>query len=142
MIYVLDASVAAKWVLPPHGEELVDKALEVQRKFSLQEIRFVVPDLFWPEFGNILWKAVRQGRMTRSSATDALFELREQKLKTIDSPMLIQAAFEIAVAFERTVYDAMYVALAVMLNAPLLTADQKLANSLALHFPVRWLGEL
>ena len=49
-------------------------------------------------------------------------------------------AFVIASAFDRSVYDGMYVALAVATNTPLLTADERLANALAARFPVRWLG--
>ena len=33
-----------------------------------------------------------------------------------------------------------YVALAITSGRPLLTADEKLANALAAHFPIRWLG--
>ena len=35
-------------------------------------IELTVPDLFWAEFGNILWKAVRTGRLSEKSATEAL----------------------------------------------------------------------
>ena len=45
-----------------------------------------------------------------------------------------------ALSFQRTVYDAIYVALAITSGRPLLTADEKLANALAAHFPIRWLG--
>jgi predicted nucleic acid-binding protein len=55
---------------------------------------------------------------------------------------LIDSAFQIATAFERTVYDCLYVALAVHSNAQLITADERLANSLAAQFPVKWLGAI
>jgi predicted nucleic acid-binding protein len=45
-------------------------------------------------------------------------------------------------AYERTVYDCLYVVLAVHSKAQLITADERLANSLAAHFPVKWLGAL
>jgi predicted nucleic acid-binding protein len=55
---------------------------------------------------------------------------------------LLRDAFAISAASGRTVYDAMYVALAVISNAPLVTADERLANALAARYPVRWLGSL
>jgi predicted nucleic acid-binding protein len=58
----------------------------------------------------------------------------------VPSLTLIEKAFEIATACGRTVYDSLYVALAVHSKAPLVTADEKLANALAARFPVKWLG--
>jgi predicted nucleic acid-binding protein len=55
---------------------------------------------------------------------------------------LLKDAFAISAASGRTVYDAMYVALAIVSNAPLVTADERLANALAARYPVRWLGSL
>jgi len=65
---VLDASVAVKWVLPPANEDLVPEAVDLLRRYAQQEVRFVVPDIFWAEFGNVAWKAVRQGRWTVGEA--------------------------------------------------------------------------
>ena len=64
---VLDASVAAKWFLPASGETLTEEALRLLEGYVKGDTRFLVPDLFWPEFGNILWKAVRLGRISRES---------------------------------------------------------------------------
>ena len=55
---------------------------------------------------------------------------------------LLRDALTIALAFDRSVYDAVYVALAMVSNAPLLTADERLANALGVRFPIRWLGAL
>jgi predicted nucleic acid-binding protein len=38
------------------------------------------------------------------------------------------------------VYDCLYVALALRLKGQLVTADERLANALAAHLPVKWLG--
>jgi len=47
-----------------------------------------------------------------------------------------------AVLHGRSVYDSIYVVLAVEAEAQLVTADEKLANALAGHFPVKWLGAI
>jgi predicted nucleic acid-binding protein len=139
---VLDASVAAKWFLPGAGETLTAEAAGVLEAYAAGRLRLLVPDLFWPETGNILWKAVRQGRISRTSAEQAIVTLQDRKLVTAPTAPLLQDAFAIAAAFERTVYDCIYVALAVHANLPLVTADERLANALAARFPIRWLGAL
>jgi predicted nucleic acid-binding protein len=140
--YVLDASVAAKWFLPPARETLVAEALRLLDGYAGGSLRLLVPDLFWPEFGNILWKAVRGGRISRESAEEAIAALGQRKIPTVSSASLLNNAFTIAAAFNRTVCDGTYVALAVASNAPLVTADERLANALAARFPIRWLGAL
>jgi len=141
-LFVIDASVAAKWFLPAANEPLTDEALELLKQYANGRVRFVVPDLFWAEFANLLWKAVRHGRCTRRSAESAIAALKNRRLTTVPSQALVEQAFGIAVAFERTVYDSLYVALAVDLRGHLITADERLANALAAHLPVKWLGAL
>ena len=138
--YVLDASVAAKWFLPQTGETLVEESLEVLDSYAKGRTTLLVPDLFWPEFGNVLWKAVRSGRMSKESAEEAVLTITSQKLPTASSLPLLSDAFGIAVSFQRTVYDSIYIALAIASGRPLLTADERLANALAAYFPIRWLG--
>ena len=139
---VLDASVAAKWFLPPAHETLTKEALRLLEEYANGHTRFLVPDLFWPEFGNILWKAVRLGRISRHSAEAALVAIEERKLPTTPTSALLKEAFAIATTFDRTVYDCIYVALSVASNAPLVTADERMVNALGARFPVRWLGSL
>jgi predicted nucleic acid-binding protein len=139
---VLDASVAAKWFLPPTHETLTAEALWLLEEYANGHTRFLVPDLFWPEVGNILWKAVRLGRISRQSAEAAVVALEERKIPATPSSKLLQDAFAIAATFDRTVYDCIYVALSMASNAPLVTADERLVNALAARFPVRWLGSL
>ena len=112
------------------------------RQYAVGEIRFLVPDLFWAELGNLLWKAVRQRRWTQTSAEAALTALQERKLPTLSSAVLLDLAFRIAIAFDRTVYDSLYIALAVHSKTHLVTADQRLANAVAAEMPVKWLGAL
>lgn len=141
-LLVVDASVAGKWCLPPKDEPLSHEAAGLLRRYSAGEIRFVVPDLFWAELANLLWKAVRHGRCTKAAAGAALHTLQERKLPTVSAADLLGTAFAIACSFDRTVYDSLYVALAVHSKAQFVTADERLANALAAHLPVKWLGAL
>jgi predicted nucleic acid-binding protein len=140
--YVVDASVAAKWILPASGETLTREAVELLKSYAVGEVRFIVPDLFWAELANILWKAVRQARLRASLAESGLHAMRDRNFPTISSHTLLVEAFAIATAFDRTVFDALYVALAVDSKSQLVTADERLANALAAHLPVKWLGSL
>lgn len=141
-LYVVDSSVAAKWFLPAKGEPLTDEALDLLRRYTKGQVRFIVPDLFWAEFTNILWKVARQGRWTKAAAGAAIGAMKEWNLPTVPSLPLLEDAFTIASAFDRTVYDCLYVALAVNSNAQLVTADERLAHALAAHLPVKWLGSI
>jgi predicted nucleic acid-binding protein len=141
-LYVVDASVALKWLLPAHSEPLVGPAARLLLRYTRREVDILVPDLFWAEVGNALWNAVRRSRSTRAAAAAAIRTLREYNLPTASSFSLVEPAFEIAVVFDRTVYDCIYVALARESGGELLTADERLANSLAAYQPVKWLGAL
>ena len=103
--YVLDASVAAKWFLPPAHETLVPEAQRLLGDYAEGKLRFLVPDLFWPEFGNILWKATRQGRISQKSAEDAIAALEKPGIPTTSGLPLLREAYLLAAAFERTVGD-------------------------------------
>jgi predicted nucleic acid-binding protein len=140
--YVADASVAAKWVLPGSDEPLRDEALHLLSQWAAGNCLLTVPDIFWSESANILWKAIRRGRCGEETARESLAALRDLEIPTVPAFALMDSAFEIAISHARTVYDAVYVALAVKSQAQLVTADEKLANALAAHLPVKWLAAI
>ena len=61
---VMDVSVGVKWFLLGN-EPYKDEAINLLRQAAIAEVKFLVPDLFWAEIGNVLWKAVRKRRCTR-----------------------------------------------------------------------------
>ena len=138
--YVLDASVAAKWFLRA-GEPLAAEALQLLKSYRAGQTDFLVPDLFFAEFANILWKAQLRGRCDATLADSAIRELISIGFPAFPSVSLIEAAVQIARAYQRTVYDCIYVALAVETKSDMVTGDQRLANSLP-GLPVVWLGLL
>jgi len=138
--FVLDASVAAKWMLPAKSELLRAEAFRLLDAYEAAEVSLLVPDIFWSECGNIVWKAVRQGRLPRTDAESAIQLLSNRRIPTISCSQLLPEALAIALNFSRSVYDSLYVSLAVQSKNELITADEKLANAMAAQFPVKWLG--
>jgi predicted nucleic acid-binding protein len=137
---VVDASVAVKWLPPFDKEALASQAQALLQRWERGELELMTPDLIWPEIANVFWKSVRQKRCTVSEAEAALAAMHEQNLLTFPSATLIDLAFRIAMQYERTAYDSLYIALAVTSNCQLVTADEKLANAVAAYLPVKWLG--
>jgi predicted nucleic acid-binding protein len=140
--FVLDASVAAKWMLPAKNELLRPEAYRLLDDFAAGTVKLVVPDIFWAECGSIVWKAVRQQRFSRANAESAIALMLSREIPTVPSAKLLDDALGIAFDNDRTVYDSLYVALALQSKIPLITADERLANALAARYPVKWLGAL
>ena len=138
--WVVDASVAIKWCLPSHDEEFVPQAVQLLSSYSRGLSQFIVPDLFWPELANSLWKAVWKQRIDRPWAEKAYAKVADLEIPTAASFNFVREAMGLALANHRTVYDSLYVALAVQSQSELITADERLANALAARFPVKWLG--
>ena len=125
---VVDASVGIKLFLV---EELSDRA---DRLFShlagYRSARFYVPDLFYAECANILWKYVRRFGYPADNARQDVADLRGLALLTVSTSDLLEPALELALAYDITAYDACYAALARKLELPLVTADTSLARKL------------
>jgi predicted nucleic acid-binding protein len=137
---VVDASVAMKL--------FVAEALSAQADglFNLLAAdppgRLYVPDLFFIECANVLWKHVRRFGYPVKSARQDLRDLRALALHSEPIADLLEDALELACTHEITAYDACYVALARQLGVPLITADQALTRKLAgLPYDIRWLGD-
>ena len=139
---VVDASVAAKWLLPSANEPFSQKALRLLYSYVNRGIEILIPDLFWAEIGNVLWKAARAGRCTVEQAQIGLDKVIVQKFLTISSRSLLYSAFDIASASGCAIYDCLYIALAEASRAEFLTADEKLVNAVGARYPIKWLGAM
>lgn len=134
--YVIDANVVAKWFVP---EPLSDEAV---RLINDQD-ELAVPDLLWPEIGSVLWKKCRLGQLTAREAARILAALGELPLAVFPSRGVVEAAVEIALATGRSVYDSVYLALAVALECQLVTADERMVNALSatpFATTMKWIG--
>ncbi|MFZ0136756.1 MAG: type II toxin-antitoxin system VapC family toxin [Candidatus Sulfotelmatobacter sp.] len=137
---VLDASVALKWAIPSAQETLTTESLQLLQRYAAGEINFIVPDVFWAEIGNVMWKGVRQRRWPQTVAENAASAIRKRDFFTVTSLELLPEALRIAFAHDRSVYDCLYIALAIQFKIEMITADERLANAMAARLPVKWLG--
>ncbi|PHM09352.1 type II toxin-antitoxin system VapC family toxin [Nostoc sp. 'Peltigera malacea cyanobiont' DB3992] len=121
--YVLDASIAIKWFIP---EVYSDAA----RRLVASNHTFLVPDFFFPEVGNVLWKRVRRGEDTAENARQILADLNAVPIEVYLSQPLMPLALDIALQTDRAVYDSLYLALAITQQCQMVTADEKFYNAL------------
>lgn len=121
---VVDASVAIKWYIPEAGSAAAVMVLE-------GEAALHAPDLLVAELGNILWKKVRRGELAADEAEEIADRFVAACPVTLrPSSPLLRPALELATAFDRTVYDSLYLAVALAEDAVLITADEHLYNAL------------
>lgn len=120
---VVDASVAAKWFLPEPNAAAALRLLDGRH-------RLAAPDLIRAEFGNIVWKLHAHGALDTNEASEMIEHFLSMPLEIHDSTYLLAPAQEIAIATKRTVYDSLYLALAVELGGTVVTADERWGNIL------------
>jgi predicted nucleic acid-binding protein len=112
-----------KWFVP---EVLSERAVRLlDGNFEL-----LAPDLVVPECGNVVWKKISRNELNADEGRAILQALGRAPIRIVGSATLIEAALEIAIGMRRTVYDGLFVALAVSRGCALVTADDRLAGTL------------
>jgi predicted nucleic acid-binding protein len=138
---IVDASVGIKLFLIEDLSDVADRLFD-QLTQDLPA-RFFVPDLFFIECANILWKYVRRFDYPPGKAYQDVADLAALALATVSTADLLQPALELALTYDITAYDATYAALAQRLALPLITADTALVRKLqGSNVIVRTLEEL
>ena len=123
---MIDASVVIKWFVPEvHGD--------AARRWLDSPHEYVAPDLLFPEAGNAIWKKVRRGELTVEEGRRLAVDLSSVAVESISMRDLLPDAHALALSSGLTVYDAMYVALAVRLKTQVITADDRLTRALAAY---------
>ena len=117
---VLDCSVAVAWLLEDEGSPAAEAVLD-----RVVTSGAVAPALWWAELRNVLVMNERRGRMTVAGTTIALAEIGALGVRLDYSP---ESALVLRLARDHslTVYDSLYLELAIRERRPLATLDQKL----------------
>lgn len=122
-LYVVDSSVVIKWFTQEVNSA---EAVRLQpRGFSLH-----APDFLDVELAAIVWKKMRRDGLPRADADFIIAQLPTLRITRYPTTPLVGPAFDIADRTNRTVYDCLYLALAVQLGGVMVTGDDKLANAL------------
>lgn len=134
-ILVIDTSVVIKWY---SDEENSDKALALQTALSAGAIIGVAPELQLYEFSNVM--RYKKNREYTRAAVDAFIKSGIQF--HITNQEILSASVELAYKHEISVYDASFLALAIHMNATLITADKKMYDKIQDNINVILLAEL
>jgi predicted nucleic acid-binding protein len=121
VIVVVDASVAAKWFV-------AEKHSETAALLLTPEYELVSPDLILLEVGSVLLRSLRRREITPKDCHAIQAELLPGALRLIPAAEHATAAFEIAHGFGGSIYDAAYLAIARLIDAPLVTDDAGLVR--------------
>ena len=124
---VLDVSVSTKQFIDDPLSPKVDQLLDCLEN---PQIEIFIPDLFYIETTNTLWKYVRAGILTPAEIQANLANRKALSFQVVSTAELMEDAFSIAYDFGISAYDAAYVTLSGRVNAPLLTLDKKLIRAL------------
>ena len=134
---VLDTSVVLKWIR--REEILAEQALGILRAYLAGRSRVIVPTLLAYEVANVLRYKSELTTVHVEIAIQNLFDLGLEWVPA--SPVITRRAVNIACAYDTSVYDAIFAALAENSGATLVTADARLARRLAMSY-VTFLGDV
>ena len=132
MKYVLDSSVAFKWVVM---EPWSDKARKLRDEFRQGLHEFHAPDIFPVEVAHSLTRAERQGRISPRQAGISLADVLLTCPNLHVYMPLLSRAVSISSQARIGVYDCLYVVLAQREGCEFLTADDRLIRTLQPSYP-------
>ena len=132
MKYVLDASVALKWVL---NEDNSDKAVALRDNARRQVDELIAPDFFPVECGHACFRAERKKIIVIGDARKCLTAILADCPFLEESISLLRRAAAICQLWQTGFYDAVYIALAEREGCQLVTADAKLVAKVQPDLP-------
>jgi predicted nucleic acid-binding protein len=135
---VVDCSVAAKWALAEPGEIDAFRLLDEQAR---GERSLIAPDLLLMEFASLIAKRTGRKQMSATQATQAFRLMEESELRLFETRPLLGRALDLALNNQMSLWDCVYLALAIQHNCPMVTADRRLFRGASGRHPaIRLLG--
>ena len=122
---VLDASAVIEWLL------WTSRGIRIDQRLFAKPVTLHTPHLLDVEVAQVLRRYARDGIITVQRGQEALEDLSDLYLHRYPHDFLMQRVWELR--SNLTAYDAVYVALAEVINAPLVTCDAKIASAPGHH---------
>lgn len=122
--FVADACVLVRQAVPGVGSRAVFEAMN-----ATDEV--IAPDWALAECANALWKYVLADRLDPDVALRLLDAIANADIDYQPSAPLLPRALELACLLGHPVYDSLYLALALVEEAPIVTTDRRLAKTAA-----------
>lgn len=120
-VCVADACSLIKYELP--------QVQSLRVRHTLDGIEaLIAPDLALAECTNVLWKYVRAGLCSLDEATETLDAIVRSRVDFQSTQDLLPRALELAALLGHPVYDCVYLSLAMVEDAPVLTTDGRFAR--------------
>lgn len=126
-VYVMDASAWLRLFL--HDGPTVPGLERAAQEVETGAASFVAPELILVEAGHALLRKVRRKQIRQADWPDLWQDMRRVPISLISADEHMEAAFELALQHNLSVYDALYLAIAAHLGATLFTADDALSQA-------------
>lgn len=95
--------------------------------------RLYIPEFCIIECVNVFWKNVRFQGLPQTDAEQFIDELLALSFQIVPVKKLLLQALQIGLNRQLAVYDSLYIALALNLDCPLITVDDRQASAAAEH---------
>ena len=136
--FIIDASVGAKWFFI---EDLRDEATQYLLDGKRGDAELVVPQFFYAELMSVCLKRLKRGLTTFDEVFGISKDIMDLPLKSYPDKELAEVAFDNAAHYKISIYDSLYISLAEMYLAPLITADEQLFKACRKRFDfIEYLG--
>lgn len=130
--FVVDCSVAAKWVLPEPGRAA---ALGWFDRYSSGEIGLIAPDILLVEFASLLARSCRRKLITSPQAREAFSLMTKCAPRMYEVQPRLLRALDLSLRYQLSLWDCLYLTLALEFDCSLLTADLRLYRALKGRHP-------
>ena len=138
---VIDASVALKWFL--RDEKYGDRALGLLERFVRGEVDLVAPSLMVYEVINGLVIAQRKGRIAEGKVLSSISGFLNLGITFVDVAGLEARVLHFCRVYDRSAYDASYLAVAENEGAVMITSDAGLYKAVKKDLKwIKWIGDV